>query len=188
MQQTGKAGSNCVAFRHCECTLPVALNGPLLEQALELFALLLYHSGFRIQGKPVLLSGRPLAWRPACKLGLAITVVGALLASGNVLASGAVPETRTVALAQLPREAQATEAMIRAGGPFASGKDGSVFGNRERALPAEPKGYYREYTVTTPGARDRGARRIVCGGRQPTAPEACYYTGDHYASFRRIVQ
>jgi ribonuclease T1 len=99
-----------------------------------------------------------------------------------------VPDRGTVVLAELPREAQATEVLIRAGGPFASGKDGSVFGNRERLLPAEPRGYYREYTVMTPGARDRGARRIVCGGRQPTAPEACYYTGDHYASFRRIVQ
>ena len=94
----------------------------------------------------------------------------------------------TVALAQLPAEAQATERLIRSGGPFPYGKDGTVFGNRERLLPAHPRGYYREYTVRTPGARDRGARRIVCGGRQPTEPEACYYTADHYASFRRIVQ
>ena len=62
----------------------------------------------------------------------------------------------------------------------------SVFANRERALPAEPRGFYREYTVPTPHARDRGARRIVCGGREPTSPRACYYTGDHYATFRRI--
>lgn len=94
----------------------------------------------------------------------------------------------TVARAQLPAEAQATERLIRSGGPFPYGKDGTVFGNRERLLPAHPRGYYREYTVRTPGARDRGARRIVCGGRQPTDPEACYYTADHYASFRRIVQ
>jgi len=93
-----------------------------------------------------------------------------------------------VALAQLPAEAQATERLIRSGGPFPYGKDGSVFGNRERLLPEQSRGYYREYTVRTPGARDRGARRIVCGGRQPTEPEACYYTGDHYASFQRIVQ
>jgi len=111
-----------------------------------------------------------------------------MLISVSALAKGHVPETGTVMLAELPREAQATETSIRAGGPFASSKDGSVFSNRERLLPAESKGYYREYTVMTPGARDRGARRIVCGGRQPTAPEACYYTGDHYASFRRIVQ
>lgn len=134
------------------------------------------------------LSRRPLAWQTPRKLGLAVTVVGALLTSVSALAKGSVPETGTVALAELPQEARATEASIRAGGPFAYSKDGSVFGNRERQLPAEARGYYREYTVKTPGARDRGARRIVCGGRQPAAPEACYYTGDHYASFRRIVQ
>ncbi len=134
------------------------------------------------------LSGCPLVWQTPRKLGLAITVIAALLTSVSSLAKGSAPETGTVAMAELPREAQATEASIRAGGPFAHSKDGSAFGNRERQLPAEAKGYYREYTVMTPGARDRGARRIVCGGRQPTAPEACYYTGDHYASFRRIVQ
>ncbi len=134
-------------------------------------------------------SGRPLWWQPLRKLGLAITVVGATLVGAAVLD---VPvqarETASVALAQLPKEAQETERLIRAGGPFPHGKDGTVFGNRERLLPAHPRGFYREYTVRTPGARDRGARRIVCGGRQPSHPEACYYTGDHYASFKRIVQ
>jgi ribonuclease T1 len=62
-----------------------------------------------------------------------------------------------------------------------------VFGNRERILPAQKRGYYREYTVKTPYSRDRGARRIVCGGSQPSQPEACYYTSDHYASFKRIA-
>ena len=57
-----------------------------------------------------------------------------------------------------------------------------------RLLPAQGRGYYREYTVKTQGARDRGARRIVCGGSQPTRPDRCYYSGDHYASFARIVQ
>ncbi|MFZ5546907.1 MAG: ribonuclease domain-containing protein [Pseudomonadota bacterium] len=94
----------------------------------------------------------------------------------------------SVQLAALPPEAQATERLIRAGGPFPYAKDGSVFGNRERLLPRKPRGFYREYTVKTPGARNRGARRIVCGGQPPTRPEACYYTDDHYASFRRIVQ
>jgi ribonuclease T1 len=94
----------------------------------------------------------------------------------------------SVQLAALPPEAQATERLIRAGGPFPYAKDGSVFGNRERLLPRKPRGYYREYTVKTRGERDRGARRIVCGGDPPTRPEACYYTDDHYASFRRIVQ
>jgi len=99
----------------------------------------------------------------------------------------AADEMVTVALATLPAEAQATERLIRTGGPFPYPKDGSVFGNRERQLPAQRRGYYREYTVTTPAARDRGARRIVCGGRIAVAPAACYYTGDHYASFKRIT-
>lgn len=94
----------------------------------------------------------------------------------------------SVALVALPQEARATERLIRAGGPFPYPQDGVVFGNRERMLRVEPRGFYREYTVKTPGAKDRGARRIVCGGRQASKPEACYYTGDHYASFRRIVQ
>ena len=61
------------------------------------------------------------------------------------------------------------------------------FGNRERLLPARARGYYREYTVATKGARDRGARRLVCGGPRPAKPDACYYTDDHYASFRRVL-
>jgi ribonuclease T1 len=91
-------------------------------------------------------------------------------------------------VAQIPAEAQQTYRLIHQGGPFEYAKDGSVFGNRERILPRRQRGYYREYTVRTPGARDRGARRIVCGGSQPERPEACYYTADHYASFARIVQ
>jgi ribonuclease T1 len=94
---------------------------------------------------------------------------------------------RDVALAQLPAEAQVTHRLILDGGPFPHGKDGVVFGNRERILPREARGYYHEYTVRTPGVRDRGARRIVCGGRETKRPEACYYTADHYTSFQRIV-
>jgi ribonuclease T1 len=93
----------------------------------------------------------------------------------------------SVGLSSLPAEGQATYRSILAGGPFASRKDGSVFGNLERILPGEPRGFYREYTVATPGARDRGARRIVCGGQPPTRPSACYYTADHYATFRQIA-
>ncbi len=93
----------------------------------------------------------------------------------------------TVSLATLPAEAQQTERLIRAGGPFPYSKDGTVFGNRERLLPRQSRGYYREYTVRTPGVSHRGARRLVCGGSQPKAPEACFYTSDHYASFRRLV-
>jgi ribonuclease T1 len=124
------------------------------------------------------------------KLALAITISAVTFSGGAALGRSSEPQpgTPTVALSQLPVEARRTEELIRQGGPFAYAKDGSVFGNRERLLPTNARGYYREYTVKTPGARDRGARRIVCGGSQPTKPDACYYTSDHYASFARIVQ
>jgi len=106
----------------------------------------------------------------------------------TVHANGPGTASGSVALAELPREAQQTERLIRAGGPFRYAKDGVTFGNRERQLPRRERGYYREYTVPTPGAPNRGARRIVCGGVPATEPEVCYYSDDHYASFRRIVQ
>ncbi len=93
----------------------------------------------------------------------------------------------TLLVTDLPREGQTTYQNIRKGSPFPFEKDGTVFGNRERLLPREARGFYREYTVRTPGVRHRGARRIVCGGPVPTEPNACYYTEDHYASFRLIV-
>ncbi len=89
----------------------------------------------------------------------------------------------TVAVAELPPEARATLLLIKQGGPFSYPRDGVVFGNYEHVLPRQPRGYYHEYTVKTPGAHNRGARRIVCG----TVPE-CYYTADHYRSFRRIKE
>ncbi len=92
----------------------------------------------------------------------------------------------TVSLSQLPPQGRGTYALIMRGGPFPYDKDGSMFGNRERLLPKHPRGHYREYTVKTPGSRDRGARRIVCGGPAIT-PEVCYYTADHYSSFRKIA-
>ncbi|MDQ2780579.1 MAG: ribonuclease [Pseudomonadota bacterium] len=93
-----------------------------------------------------------------------------------------------VNVTELPAEAQVMRHLIDTGGPFRYDKDGAVFGNRERLLPAMPRGYYREYTVRTPGAHDRGARRIICGGTPPTLPERCFYTNDHYSSFRQILQ
>nr|WP_228768065.1 ribonuclease [Limnohabitans sp. DM1] len=104
--------------------------------------------------------------------------------------SRSTPETQTLStlsVQDLPREGQETYQLILKGGPFRYEKDGTVFGNRERLLPREARGFYREYTVRTPGSRDRGARRIVCGGPVPQEPKACYYTSDHYASFRMIV-
>lgn len=92
-----------------------------------------------------------------------------------------------VSLAELPAQGRQTYQLILQGGPFPFEKDGTVFGNRERLLPIQRRGYYREYTVAKTGARNRGARRIVCGGARPTVPDGCYYTGDHYASFRKIV-
>ncbi|WP_325168988.1 guanyl-specific ribonuclease [Melaminivora jejuensis] len=92
-----------------------------------------------------------------------------------------------IALAELPLQGRRTYALIHAGGPFPFDKDGTVFGNRERLLPQQRRGYWREYTVRTPGVRHRGARRIVCGGALPSTPEVCYYSADHYASFRVIT-
>jgi len=90
-----------------------------------------------------------------------------------------------IRLAELPREARDTLVLIRRGGPFPHAKDGTIFGNRERLLPRQPRGYYTEYTVPTPGARDRGARRIVAGG-DPRVSGEYWWTPDHYRSFRRI--
>lgn len=119
---------------------------------------------------------------------LALVLAASLLAAGAQARQRApAAELPTVSLAALPAEAQHTQRLILAGGPFPYRKDGTTFFNRERLLPAQPRGFYREYTVRTPDAGGRGARRIVCGGRQPTAPQACYYTADHYASFARIV-
>jgi ribonuclease T1 len=133
----------------------------------------------------VFFSGRPPWWQALRKTGRVVFVAGALLVAGSVQAKGPAPDS--VAFADLPVEAQATHKAVVAGGPFPYSKDGSTFGNRERVLPKRARGYYREYTVVTPGARNRGARRIVCGGEQARQPEACYYTGDHYLTFRRIA-
>jgi len=118
------------------------------------------------------------------------TAFAALLLAAVLVAPAAFARTATgalpdVALADLPPEARAVSAEIASGGPFRYDRDGVVFGNREKILPAKPRGYYHEYTVPTPHSTSRGARRIVCGGPKK-APDACYYSDDHYASFRRI--
>lgn len=88
-----------------------------------------------------------------------------------------------IVASDLPPEARETLKLIRQGGPFPYGKDGSTFGNREKRLPSRERGYYKEYTVKTPGSRDRGARRVVAGMRGEL-----YYTSDHYNTFRRIKE
>ena len=119
---------------------------------------------------------------------LAASLTGTLVHSRQPSRDGSAEHrSAVIPVAALPKAGQVTYELIRAGGPFPFDKDGMVFGNRERQLPAERRGFYREYTVTTPGSRDRGARRIVCGG-PVRAPHACYYTADHYASFRKIVE
>ena len=105
------------------------------------------------------------------------------MAAALAFCAGALAFSNEVSFKQLPAEARQTLAHIKAGGPFPYAKDGSVFGNREGQLPKRNRGYYREYTVKTPGAKDRGARRIVAG-----VPGEYYYTDDHYKTFRRIIE
>ena len=103
--------------------------------------------------------------------------------------AGSTTAMAEVALNSLPPQARQTLDLIRRGGPFPYRKDGTVFGNRERLLPRQPRGYYTEYTVPTPGGRDRGARRIVAGrgaSGDPASSGEYYYTDDHYQRFRRI--
>ena len=122
----------------------------------------------------------PAAFVVAALLALAILAA----ATQEVGARQAAPP-EIVAAAELPPEARATLERIHRGGPFPYSRDGVVFGNREHILPAQPRGYYHEYTVPTPGAGTRGARRIVCGGDVTSVAE-CYYSHDHYQTFRRI--
>ena len=96
-------------------------------------------------------------------------------------AAGVSADLPAIAIGDLPREARRTLELVRKGGPFPYERDGVVFGNFERALPERGRGYYREYTVPTPGLTHRGARRIVAGRNGEL-----YYTDDHYRSFKRI--
>ena len=124
---------------------------------------------------------RLLGW--VLKLGIA----GLVAASPVVHSKEPASTSGAVSVAALPGEARTVYRSILAGGPFVYSKDGVVFGNRERRLPIRPHRYYREYTVPTPGARGRGAHRIICGGAAPQTPEVCFYTADHYASFQPIA-
>ena len=123
----------------------------------------------------------------ACLLALALGATGCARESApSADGADAIGE---ISVDALPPQARETLALIQRGGPFPYRKDGSVFGNREKRLPMRARGYYSEYTVPTPGRRDRGARRIVAGKGatgDPATSDEYYYTDDHYETFRRI--
>ncbi|MFJ8061641.1 ribonuclease domain-containing protein [Streptomyces sp. NPDC096142] len=108
---------------------------------------------------------------------------GATASTASSTATPTSASTSTVRLSQLPAEARRTVALIDRGGPFPYARDGVVFGNHEKLLPRQKRGFYHEYTVRTPGSRDRGARRIVTG-----QDGGIYYTDDHYKSFRTVLR
>lgn len=118
----------------------------------------------------------------ACAILTAIFAFAAL----GVEARARCPLDQTIKESELPKQGRDTLAMIRAGGPFPHDRDGITFQNRERILPKERRGFYKEYTVRTPGVKHRGARRIVCGGDQQAATN-CFYTADHYKTFSCIA-
>lgn len=139
-------------------------------------------------------------WVPRVRRGVLASVVSLVAAACWVPAVQAFSSTEpaqasksavlsrsgVVPLSRLPVQGQDVYQRILRGGPFRYAKDGTVFFNREAHLPRKPRGFYHEYTVPTPGSRDRGARRIVCGGEIVQSPETCFYTQDHYQSFQKI--
>ncbi|MFD7240102.1 ribonuclease domain-containing protein [Streptomyces syringium] len=133
----------------------------------------------------VLLASIPLLMLPACSSGAAKADKTPPASSAGT--ATAIPAwakgMKTVTRDRLPAEARRTLELIDRGGPFPYDKDGTVFGNYENRLPKQTRGYYHEYTVPTPGARTRGARRIITGDHAER-----YYTGDHYQTFEAVVQ
>ncbi len=139
------------------------------------------------------ISGAKTSLKRSVRLSLLLSVAVVTLVAGvtgTAQARGFLSDDAlaTVSVTELPKQGQQVYALIGQGGPFAYDKDGVVFGNREQLLPKHKRGYYREYTVKTSGVRNRGAKRIVCGGLQVQTPDVCYYTEDHYSSFRKIVR
>jgi ribonuclease T1 len=122
------------------------------------------------------------AWRT---LALAAAIAMGSLATTPVVAKSTSTALPEVSASALPAEVRKTLTLVSRGGPFPYPRDGIVFGNREKLLPYHKRGYYHEYTVPTPGEHTRGARRIICGGDLGSLAE-CYYSDDHYQSFRRI--
>jgi ribonuclease T1 len=103
-------------------------------------------------------------------------------AAGSLAPAQPTTDLRTVVVAKLPAEAVGTLRLIASDGPYPFAKDGATFSNREGLLPRHSSGWYREFTVVTPGSGDRGARRIIAG-----QDGSRFYTSDHYASFREVV-
>ena len=118
---------------------------------------------------------------PAWVVAAALAIAALALPAAAQRAPTPAQPVGEIHVEQLPKEAKATIALIKKGGPYPYAKDGAIFGNREGLLPKQKRGYYREYTVKTPGERTRGARRIVVG----SAGEM-YFTEDHYNHFRLI--
>ena len=118
-----------------------------------------------------------------CLIAVALVVTGNFAGARDSTGESAKSSFPTIAAADLPTEGRVTLQLIKKGGPFPYRKDGSIFGNRERNLPGKARGYYKEYTVKTPGAGNRGARRIVAG-----EVGEFYYTNDHYNTFQRILE
>ncbi len=136
------------------------------------------------------LSCDPRRWTSLLRLA-ALALLCAATSFGSLARETAPGVVGQIAVGELPRQARETLALIKQGGPFPYRKDGTVFQNREKRLPIRPRGYYSEYTVRTPGSRDRGARRIVAGRGSTGSPATSgeyYYTDDHYETFRRIIE
>lgn len=149
-------------------------------------------SGRALRALTALLAALPLFLLPACSSGSHGKTSKATTsphgsAGDGTRGAGPTPAwakgMKTVTPDRLPPEARRTLELIAKGGPFPYPKDGTVFGNYENRLPKQQRGYYHEYTVPTPDARNRGARRIVTGSHSER-----YYTGDHYKTFEAVVQ
>jgi ribonuclease T1 len=117
---------------------------------------------------------------------IAVVALSFSLASIDASARTSCPLNESIKVKDLPKQGRDTLDLIASGGPFPHDRDGIAFSNREKILPKAKRGYYREYTVRTPGVKHRGARRIVCGGDQRAANE-CYYSADHYKTFQCIA-
>jgi ribonuclease T1 len=151
----------------------VTLSKRLSLLVAAVFALLLVVAGCGQSAGNQPASGSPSASGPTASAGPAVS---------GLAPAKATTSLATVKVAELPVQAQDTLVLIKGNGPYPYDKDGTTFGNREAVLPRQPSGFYREYTVTTPGAGSRGARRIVAGNNGSR-----FYTDDHYASFREVI-